>query len=64
MYSVTGKVVEQGDYDGLLAAVIEVVGRGKAHYADACLRKSKSYDMHARFNDYVDLYEEVLAKHC
>ena len=62
--SVTGKVVEQGDYDGLLAAVIEVVGRGKAHYADACLRKSKSYDMHARFNDYVDLYEEVLAKHC
>ena len=59
----TGKVVEQGDYKGLYDAIIEIVSRGKSSFADSCLRKSRMYDMNERFNDYVDLYEEVLAKH-
>ena len=56
----TGLVVEKGDYKALKAAVMTVCEKGKEAYTDACLEAAKKYDMNARFNDYVDLYEEVL----
>ncbi len=56
----TGVVVEKGDYEALKAAVIAVCENGKEAYTDACLESAKKYDMNARFNDYVDLYEEIL----
>ena len=56
----TGVVVEKGDYEALKAAVISVCEKGKETYTPACLEAAKKYDMNARFNDYVDLYEEIL----
>ena len=56
----TGITVEKGNYQELKNAVMEILEKGKEHYSDACIEKSKSYDMKARFNDYVDLYKEIL----
>ena len=56
----TGIVVEKGDYEALKAAVMTVCEKGKDFYREACLEASKQYDMNAGFNDYVDLYEEIL----
>ena len=56
----TGIVVEKGNYQELKKAIMEVVVKGKEYYSKACIEKSKNYDMNARFNDYVDLYEEIL----
>ena len=56
----TGIVVEKGNYQELKNAIMEVAEKGKEHYIKACIEKSKNYDMKARFNDYIDLYEEIL----
>ena len=56
----TGIVVEQGDLQEMLAAILNITQNGKEQYSDACIKKSKDYDMNTRFNDYVDLYEEIL----
>lgn len=56
----TGIVVEKGNYQELKKAIMEVVVKGKEYYSKTCIEKSKNYDMNARFNDYVDLYEEIL----
>ncbi len=64
----TGVVVEKGDYEALKQAVMSVCERGKGKgkekefYTVACLEASMQYDMNARFNDYVDLYEEILSR--
>lgn len=57
----TGIVVEQGDYKTLYKSIINLVGKDKSHYSQACLKKAMSYDMNARFNDYVDLYDTILS---
>lgn len=56
----TGIVVAKGDYDALKAAVLSVCEKGREAWAPACLSAAKNYDMNACFNDYVDLYEEIL----
>lgn len=56
----TGMVVEQGDYQAFKAGILSIIQCDKSAYHDACLKESKKYDMMARFNDYVDLYEEIL----
>ena len=56
----TGIVVEQGNVEHMLEAILRITKNGKEHYCSACIEKSKSYDMNARFNDYVDLYEEII----
>ena len=56
----TGSVVEKGDYEALKQAVMDICEKGKETFQDACVEASQSYDMNARFNDYVDLYEELL----
>lgn len=56
----TGIVVEKGNLDRMKEAIIKVIGLGKKHYSNSCVEKSKSYNMKARFNDYVDLYEDIL----
>ena len=58
----TGVVIEKGDYEALKAAVISVCKKGKDYYTSACLKVAKKYEMNARFNDYVDLYEDILKK--
>lgn len=56
----TGIVVEKGNRKEMLDAILHVTRNGKGHYISACVEKSKNYDMNARFNDYVDLYEKIL----
>lgn len=55
----TGFIVEQGNLKQLLNAILKITEKGKRFYSDSCIEKSKNYDMHARFNDYVNLYEEI-----
>jgi glycosyltransferase involved in cell wall biosynthesis len=56
----TGIIVEQGNLGQMLDAILCVTNNGKEYYSNACIEKSKKYDMNARFNDYVNLYEEIL----
>ena len=56
----TGVVVEQNDIEGMIQAIMQIANRGKNSYRTACLQKSANYDMSARFNDYVDLYEQIV----
>ena len=56
----TGIVVDKGNINEMYDAILHITQKGKEHYSNACIEKSKNYDMNARFNDYVDLYEEIL----
>lgn len=56
----TGIVVEKGNYEEFKKGIFTVLENGKEYYSCACIEKSKNYDMKARFNDYIDLYEEIL----
>ena len=53
-------MVEQNDIEGMIQAIMQIANRGKNSYRTACLQKSANYDMSARFNDYVDLYEQIV----
>ena len=56
----TGIIVEQGNIEQMLNGILSVTQNSKEHYCNSCIEKSKNYDMNARFNDYVDLYEKIL----
>ena len=56
----TGVVIEKGNYEALKEAVFEVIEKGKCYYNQNCILKSKQYDMNDCFNQYVDLYEEIV----
>lgn len=56
----TGIIVEKGNRKKMLDAILHITQIGKEYYFNACIDKSKNYDMNARFNDYVDLYEKIL----
>ncbi len=55
----TGIIVEKGNRKKMLDAILHITQIGKEYYFNACIDKSRNYDMNARFNDYVDLYEEI-----
>lgn len=55
-----GLIVEKGNYGALKAAIYKILERNKGAYTEACIEKAKEYDMNERFNDYVNLYEEIL----
>ena len=38
----------------------EVLKKGKEYYTQKCILKSKQYDMNDCFNQYLDLYEEII----
>ncbi len=54
-----GVVVAQGNYPALLDAVKRVAEDKEAYSARNCRRRAEAYDMDARFDDYVNLIEEV-----
>ena len=57
----TGIVVEQGDIEGLKAAVDTIKFVGKQQYAMACRQRAESrFNERERFNDYYRLYESML----
>ena len=58
----TGIIVEKGNQEEMLGAILRVTQNGKNYYSNNCIEKSKNYNMFARFNDYVDLYEEILTQ--
>ena len=56
----TGFVVEQGDVDGVLAAIAEIRSRGKAAFSSACRARALAcFDKRERWADYLALYESV-----
>lgn len=61
--SETGLVVEQGDMNGLLAAIRSILANGKEHYREACRKKAESdYNKDIQYMKYVELYEYILSR--
>ena len=57
----TGMVLEKGDINGMLNAIISISQKGKISYLDACRKRAQeNYDMNRQFNKYVSLYNEIL----
>lgn len=57
----TGLVVEQGDIDGLVAAITHIGQQGKHHYIDACRAYAEEhFDKDKCFDRYIALYDEIL----
>ena len=59
----TGFVINQGDIDGLIKVVAEIKSKGKNYYFDACVdRARRLYDKEDRFEEYINLYEQLIYK--
>ncbi len=59
----TGIVVKQGNIKKLEDAIKEIKRRGKQYYSKACVeRVHRLYKKEDRYKEYIDLYEELLAK--
>ena len=57
----TGLIVEKGDVNGLKVAIEEIVNNGKDFYRDGCRERAvKFYNKDDRFEDYIDLFENLL----
>lgn len=58
----TGIVVEKGDMDGLVRAIMEVKTNGKAHYTAKCRERAvKHFNKDDKYMEYIKLYEEILS---
>ena len=58
----TGIVVNKGDMNGLLKAIESIKNNGKISYSQSCRERAvKLFDKNDRYEDYVKLYEEILA---
>ena len=56
----TGRVVEQGDVEGLAEALHAIRKQGKTHYTEACRSYALAhFRAQDRFNDYIQLYESL-----
>lgn len=53
-----GYVVEKDDVDELEKEIIRIC-KTKPYSAEACVERAKNFDKNARFQEYVDLYEEL-----
>lgn len=61
--SETGLVVEQGDIQGLVKAIKKICQKGKDTYSKACRDRAVQYfNKEERFQEYVDLYNQILSK--
>lgn len=57
----TGIKVDKGNYSGLIEAIENVRKKGKFFYAEACCRRAEKYfNKDDRFNEYIQLYEDLL----
>lgn len=57
----TGRIVGQGDTDGLLAAVREIEALGKNAFTQACRQFAlANFRKEDRYNDYLQLYQSLL----
>jgi len=59
----TGLVVEPGDINGLMEAIIQIEQNGKQSYSDACVNRAhRLYKKEDRYQEYIKLYENILRK--
>ncbi|MBR5912355.1 MAG: glycosyltransferase [Bacteroidales bacterium] len=59
----TGMIVEQGDVSAIVDAVKTVQSLGKTHFANACRNRAEQlYNREERYNEYVELYEKLIAE--
>lgn len=59
----TGRIVEQGDVAGLLAAVREIAEKGKVQYTAKCRAYAlENFRKEDRYADYLKLYESLTAR--
>ena len=57
----TGFVVEQGDIDAVCCAVRSIRNKGKNYYREVCRQRAeKLYNKKDRFEEYMQLYSELL----
>lgn len=58
----TGIVVEKGDIDGLVSAIMEVKTNGKSHYTAKCRERAiKHFNKDDKYMEYIRIYEEILS---
>lgn len=53
-----GKVVTQGNINGLLDAIFELLD--KENIQNKCVEKSKSFDQNSKYREYLDIYMRIL----
>ena len=59
----TGYVVEKGDIGGLIEKIELISKQGKRFYQSKCReRAERLYNKDDRYNDYIELYKEILNK--
>jgi glycosyltransferase involved in cell wall biosynthesis len=57
-----GELVEPGDLDGIVNAINILLERGKEFYFSKCIERAKKLFSHEdRFNDYINLYQEIIS---
>ena len=54
-----GSAVVSGDIDSLVKEIRRICNDA-SYTSDKCVKKAREFDMNARFQEYVDLYEEVV----
>ena len=61
----TGIVVEQGDINGLARAIQDICKKGKEYYTEKCRKWAiEHFDMHQCFEEYIQLYKEIVSRNC
>lgn len=56
----TGKVVEKGDIQGVIDAIISITSTGKNYFSLACRnRVLENFDKRKQFQKYIDLYKKL-----
>jgi glycosyltransferase involved in cell wall biosynthesis len=57
----TGLVVEPGDINELMEAIIQIKENGKQFYSEACVNRAhRLYKKEDRYQDYIELYNSLL----
>ena len=57
----TGFIVEQGDIEGLIAAVRTVERLGKDHFLENCRSRAvRNFRKEDRYAEYIELYDRLL----
>ena len=53
-----GKVIDKGNIDKLYEGIMDIYNH--PFERDACLKRSRLYNMNDKFAEYVELYKEIL----
>lgn len=57
-----GYVIESGNIEQLLSTIAKIKSNGKVYYSENCRKRAENkYDKNKCFQQYIDLYNEILA---